>query len=888
MIKIFMLLLISCVIHLPLSAAESPVRLILTFDTNASASMLEPQLHAASASKSGNAAVLRSFKHLPQLALATLPDGADVERSIAHYQQLPGVKAVERDFKVRKMLTPNDPQFSQQWHLQAGFGINVQPAWDISTGDEQLVVAVIDTGMDYNHPELSGNIWQNSGEIAGDGIDNDGNGYIDDIRGINPADGNVDPMDEDGHGTQIGSIIAAQTDNNLGIAAINWQLQLLPCRFMDVNGDGFVSDAIECLDYILDLKLNRGVNIVATNNSWGAPIFSQALYNAIAAHNAADILFIASAGNSNTSARFYPAGYDLPNVISVSAHNQQGSRASFANFGRDWVHLSAPGVNVLSADLDSGISLVSGTSVAAPVVSGVAALLKAAETSLTMKQVRARLLVSGAPAADSVLAEQTKTGRLLLASGSGQSGAFNCANAVLQRRVKPVTSSLFLATNETVDIKLLSLDCAGNSVATAVTVGDAAMPVSVRDDGLQGDSFATDGIYSGSWTFDGNNTYLTFPDGVVQVSQRIEDYCVLNNVSEIPREECAALVQLYYDTQGQDWTQRDGWLQTATPCSWFGVTCTGGRVTALELDENGLTGVIPANFAQLTELTLLDLSFNVLEGAFPAAFLQLSKLQKLLLWSNALEGTVPAGLGNLTALTELDLSFNRFSGSVPSQLGNLTQLRQLFLEDNIFSGAVPSSFGQLTQLQILWLENNDFSGTLPSSLINLNQLQGFSFAGTSLCPPATAQFGAWLAQLDTLLINEDCPNTAPVVSAGNNQTVNGGASVQLNAVATDAEFNPLTYQWQQVSGTTVALTGAQSLNASFTAPNVSTQTQLVFRFTADDGRTQSSATVTITVQAGSSGGDGGGDGGGSSGGTVAIWGLLGLMLLRRFRLGKCR
>src|SRR5690606_35610446 len=148
-------------------------------------------------------------------------------------------------------------------------------------------------------------------------IDNDNNGYIDDIRGINPADDNVDPMDEDGHGTVIAGIISARTNNNVGVAGINWNVKILPCRFMDVNGDGFISDAIECLDYVLDLKLNHNVNIVASNNSWGAAINSQALYNAIAAHNDAGILFVASAGNENSQAKFYPAAFDLPNIISV-------------------------------------------------------------------------------------------------------------------------------------------------------------------------------------------------------------------------------------------------------------------------------------------------------------------------------------------------------------------------------------------------------------------------------------------------------------------------------------------------------------------------------------------------------------------------------------------
>ena len=894
----FLALFVAMVSQVSAMASEQPSRLLITVDSQNALTNLESVVKPASNLESGKAFTLKPYRHLRNVAVATLSSDTDISQAIAKYQKLPGVKSVEIDHKLKKTSVPNDEQYSDQWHLKSGFGINVEPIWDFTTGDANLVVAVIDTGIDYNHTELVGQIWQNPGEVAGDGIDNDGNGYIDDIRGINPADGNVDPIDEDGHGTQIGSIIAANSDNTVGIAAINWQLQLLPCRFMDVNGEGFVSDAIECLDYVLDLKLNHGVNIVATNNSWGSPLFSQALYDAISAHNAADILFVASSGNNNTSALFYPAAYDLPNIISVSAHDINGVKASFANYGREWVDISAPGVNVLSADLDNGISLVSGTSVAAPVVSGVAALIKSAEPGLTMSQVRSRILMSGRPATDTTLAEQTSTGRLLVAYGTEQTGAYNCTTGQVQRRLKPASDTLYLSVDDVVEIEILSQDCNGNSIATTVTAGDAATPVTIRDDGTQGDSFAADGIYTGSWTFDGNPTYLTFVDGVVEVSERIVDFCVQNNVTEIPRAECDALVQLYYDTQGQDWTNQDGWLQTATPCSWYGVTCTNNRVSALALNENSLKGTIPANFGQLSELNSLDLSFNVLEGDFPASFLQLTKLQKLVLWNNALEGTIPSGISSLTALTELDLSFNRFSGAVPSQLGNLTQLQKLFLEDNLLTGALPTTFGQLSRLLILWLENNNFTGTLPTNLTNLTQLQAFSFAGTDLCPPLTSSFASWLGQIDTLEVNDNCPNTAPVVSVGANQTVNSGATVQLTAVASDAEFNTLTYLWQQTSGPTVSVTNSQSLNASFVAPTVTSSTQLVFSFTANDGKEQSSASVTVTVQAGSGGGTGGGSSGGgssgggsgsaggSSGGSFAFYGLLMLAALIRFRLGK--
>ena len=873
-------------------------RLIITLEQGATAQAIQPELNLlfavstgsdSAAEKVNNPRAVKRFSHIPQLALVTLKPGADLTLAITQYAKLPGVKAVEPDYRLRTTQSSDDPLLNQQWHLQNSPGINAQAAWDSTTGDAQVVVAVIDTGVNYTHPDLSLNIWQNTAEIAGDGIDNDGNGYIDDIYGINPADDNVDPMDEDGHGTLVAGIIGAVGDNSTGVAGVNWSVSLLPCRFMDVNGEGFVSDAIACLDYVLALK-QRGENIVATNNSWGGPQFSQALYNAVQAHYDAGILFIASAGNDNTQAPFYPAAFDLPNVISVSAHSEDGRKAAFANYGRNWVDISAPGVGIYTTDLDNQYSLASGTSMAAPLVTGVAALLKAAEPGLNASQLRGRLLASGVAATDTTLRNQTATGQLLLASGADQSGALVCVDKQLSRRLLPLTDRVFLRVGDTLPIKVLSLDCAGNSINTTVSIVQNGAPgstVVLNDDAQQQDKFANDGIYTGSLTFDGTVTELQFADGPVQVLLRDDNFCAANNVSEIPLAECEALVQLYYETGGQSWSNSTNWLQNTTPCNWFGVACSSGRVAKLNLSDNGLVGQLPANFSQLSALTELDVSFNALQGNFPAAILQLTQLSRLQLWNNAFEGSIPTGLANLTALTELDLSFNRFSGSLPSSLGNVPLLRELFVENNYLSGTVPSTLGQLSQLQILWLANNNFSGTLPTTLTNLTQLRGLSFAGTELCAPATAEFGNWLAQLEQLFINTDCTNTAPQVSAGSAQTVSSGATVTLSGSASDSDFNVLSYLWQQLSGPSVSLNQADSLTSNFAAPVVTVSTSLRFRLTVDDGIAQSSAEVTITVMPASGGSSsGGGAGGESGGGSLGFISLLFLGAVLLTRLGK--
>lgn len=872
-------------------AAPPQVRIILTLEPEVSASSFEPQLLSVQGVTKSKSQPLRRYQHLPQLAVATLASGADVDKAIAEYQNMPGVKAAELDHKVSKTAIPNDPRFAQQWHLGAGKGINAVAAWDQTTGDDELVVAVIDTGVDYLHPDLAGNIWQNPGETAGDGIDNDNNGYIDDIRGINPADDDnkVDPMDTDGHGTVIAGIIAARTNNNVGVAGINWNVKILPCRFMDENGDGFISDAIECLDYVLDLKLNHNVNIVASNNSWGAAINSQALYNAIKAHNDAGILFVASAGNADSQAKFYPAAFDLPNVISVTAHDEQGNKADFANYGRDWVSLSAPGVGIISTGLDDpnnpndGYASASGTSMAAPMVAAVAALAKAAEPALTMQQLRGRLLVSGQAATDPLLAEQTINGNLLLASGNGQSGVLNCVNAQRQRRMLPVTDIVYLAANTAIDLKVLSINCDGNGVPVSITQGGNT--INLADNGVAPDINSGDGVYSTRWTFNGSNTSLVFPDGTVEVRLRDNNYCSVNNVSEIPLAECAALTDLYYDTAGQSWVNRTNWLQNSTPCNWYGVSCSAGHVVELELIGNRLTGAIPASIGGLTELQKLDLTSNSLQGNLPLGLTQLTKLQRLVLWRNAIGGTIPTQLTTLAALQVLDLSENRFSGSIPAALGNLSTLKALYLDNNLLSGVVPSAIGQLSQLEALWLNNNTLSGTLPQSLTALSQLQDFRFNDTDLCPPANQQFTNWLQQISTLEVNTNCSNTAILVSAGQPQQVSSGATVQLQATATYSNTGNLTYQWQQIGGPQVSLSNTTALNTSFTAPVVSAQTHLLFRFTANDGTVSSSAEVLVTVNPASSGG-GGNDNGGSGGGSLGMIWLMLLAMIYRCRLGK--
>ncbi|MFM6772099.1 MAG: S8 family serine peptidase, partial [Microcystis panniformis] len=284
------------------------------------------------------------------------------------------------------------------------------------TGDPNLVIGVIDTGVDYNHPDLVGNIWTNSGEIANDGIDNDGNGYIDDIRGWDFAYNDNNPSDVHGHGTHVAGTIAAKGNNGVGVTGVAWNAKIMPLKFLNDQGSGYTSDAILAINYATD----KGVKL--TNNSWGGGGFSQGLYNAINAAGQAGALFIAAAGNSGQNADIYPmypAAYDLANIISVAATNRKDQLVTFDNTGGWWgsnygltsVDLGAPGSQIYSTTPNNTYSTYSGTSMASPHVAGAAALLWSQNPTWTAQQVKNTLMNTGDSLAS--LAGKTVSGKRL-------------------------------------------------------------------------------------------------------------------------------------------------------------------------------------------------------------------------------------------------------------------------------------------------------------------------------------------------------------------------------------------------------------------------------------------------------------------------------------------
>jgi subtilisin family serine protease len=441
-----------------------------------------------------NARVDHVFHDLGNIQVVKLPPGLSVQQAIRRYERSGKVQYAEPDYEVRALLTPNDPRFTDGtlWALHntgqnggtADADIDAPEAWDARTSAHPIIVAVIDTGVRYTHEDLAGNMWINPGEIAGNGIDDDGNGYVDDVYGINAINNTGDPNDDNGHGTHVAGTIGAIGNNGKGVVGVAWNVRIMALKFLNSNGSGSISDAIKCVNYA---RLN-GAKIMS--NSWGGGGFSQAMYDAIKAARDADILFVAAAGNNGANADtspMYPAAYDLENIISVAATDRNDNRASFSNYGAVSVDLGAPGVSILSTyhNNNSAYATLSGTSMACPHVSGAAALVWAQHPALNYSQIKARILASTDPIAS--LAGITVTG-----------GRLNVHKALIQDPIADFTASP-LAGEPPLTVTFTDTSL-GNITSRSLDFGDGSPPTSSTSTTYQYDSV---GVYNATLTVTG-------------------------------------------------------------------------------------------------------------------------------------------------------------------------------------------------------------------------------------------------------------------------------------------------------------------------------------------------------------------------------------------------
>lgn len=424
------------------SLAYSSESVLIRFKPEASAANKQQARQLVNGKTMRQFAIVNALEHLE------LGPGRSVEKAIETLQRLPFVDFVEPDYVIRAYMEPDDYYYTEglQWApyndgtfyfnlwgpladflgipITAGADIDANLAWDITTGSSDVIVAVIDTGVDYNHEDLAGNMWSNTGSPSG-------------VHGYDFYNDDNNPMDEHGHGTHVAGTICAQGNNQVGVAGVAWQCQIMALRFLDADGSGYTSDAISAIEYAVE----NGAKI--SNNSWGGePEFSNGLYAAIQSAATSGHLFIAAAGNggsdgigdNNDSTADYPSSFDLDNIISVASTNANDDLSSFSNYGSSRVDLGAPGEDIVSTYTIAGdYEIASGTSMAAPHVAGVAVLVASMHPEWGYTDIKNRILSTTRPLTS--LAGKTVTG-----------GVLNALNAVQEPATLPTAPTSLSAT----------------------------------------------------------------------------------------------------------------------------------------------------------------------------------------------------------------------------------------------------------------------------------------------------------------------------------------------------------------------------------------------------------------------------------------------------------
>jgi subtilisin family serine protease len=353
------------------------------------------------------------------LELVRFAPGTSMQSKLDAILNDPAVDYAEPNWLVRHDATSNDPAFvnNQLWGMYGGsstpanqFGSGAATAWLKNANCGNVIVGIIDEGYMYSHEDLAANAFINPKDSTFDGVDNDGNGLVDDVYGWDFANNDSSVFDGtmDDHGTHVAGTIGGVGGNGVGVAGVCHQVKLMGAKFLGAQG-GTTANAIKAVDYFTDLKLSQGLNIVATNNSWGGGGYNQALRDAIERAKNANILFIASAGNAGTNnetSPSYPGSYDNTNIIAVTALQSNGSQ--IYNYGVTRVDICAPGYGIVStvpvmvgkgrkAELGSGYASYNGTSMASPHVAGAAALYKANNPGATADMIKNAIMTSSTP-----------------------------------------------------------------------------------------------------------------------------------------------------------------------------------------------------------------------------------------------------------------------------------------------------------------------------------------------------------------------------------------------------------------------------------------------------------------------------------------------------------
>ncbi|MHC4572871.1 MAG: S8 family serine peptidase [Planctomycetota bacterium] len=413
----------------PANARFAPGQLLVRFAPRSKGRWPDIAEKNAMLANLGGGTVEREYNLVPGLCLVSLPLGVMAEQALIALNNTPGILYAEPNYEVKLVSAcqniPADPRFNELWALhntgQAGGSpdadIDAPEAWCIRTEANNVIVAVVDTGVDYTHPDLKENMWVNEAEFYGDsGIDDDENGYVDDIYGYDFVNDDGDPMDDNFHGTHVAGTIGAVANNGEGIAGVCWNVRIMALKFLNAQGTGYTNDAISCMQYSIRM------GAILLSNSWGGGGYEQALKDAIDAAGEAGQLFVAAAGNDgldNDTYTHYPSSYGCDNIIAVLSTDRNDYKSGFSNYGAVSVDLGAPGSDILSCVPGGGYRFSGGTSMATPHVAGACALIWSALPSLAYTDVKEIILETVDPLPD-------------LAGLCVSGGRLNVYNAILE------------------------------------------------------------------------------------------------------------------------------------------------------------------------------------------------------------------------------------------------------------------------------------------------------------------------------------------------------------------------------------------------------------------------------------------------------------------------
>ena len=670
-------------------------------------------------------------------------------------------------------IDPNDPRFNEQPELEL---MRLPEAWDVvkgSDGTPKVVIATVDGGGEWRREDLRANVWTNGDEIPGNGIDDDNNGFIDDVHGVNFANGDDTDNDPTGlpetpsnalHGTAVAGSASAVTNNNVGVAGAGWNAEIMHINAGCKRGDYFICYAYEGILY----AAVSGADII--NASWSSVVTKdQEVRHIVQTLDLATdmgALVVAAAGSrhvNNDIVQTYPARSSR--VLSVGATEKATRRrAGFSNYGR-LVNVFAPGVNILTTGPGNGYVLIDGTSFSSPLTAGVAALVKTRFPTMDPDALREHIRLTS---------ESIDMDNSSFAGQLGR-GMVNALAAVQAPSLPAVRLKRWSWTNQDGDRQIVSGDVVTVTATVVNYLSDArglsmglveAKPYSFLDMTAAevevgflagGDSIeiqlefrvAADAPYN-RWV----RLYMRIQDGVFDDGADQLSFRINLSIEAVHR----SLSAFYTAMDGDNWIRNDNWDISRVPteeelATWVGVNVSEGFLSGLVMGTNNLRGTLPPDLENLGNLRTLILESNEgLTGLIPPELGNLEQLQTLLLTGNSLSGSIPPELGSLEQLQELWLQRNSLSGSIPPELGNLEQLQELWLFGNSLSGSIPPELGNLEQLQKLNLSGNSLSGSIPPELGSLEQLLRLELVANSLSGSIPPELGN-LEQLQMLMLH---------------------------------------------------------------------------------------------------------------------------------------